>query len=136
MSFLTRLSLANRGLVALIAVVITGFGVVAIPSLKQQLLPSLQFPGAFINAVMPGASPEIIEQQVTQPIENAVKGANGLKSIHSTTREGSATVSVEFAFGTDIDAATSQLTTSVNRVQPLLPAGVEPTRHTNARLRR
>ena len=127
MTFLTRLSLANRGLVALIAVVLTGFGLLAIPSLKQQLLPSLQFPGAFVNAAMPGTGPEIIEQQVTQPIENAVKGANGLQSIHSTTREGSSTVAVEFAYGTDVDAAVNQLTAAVNRIQPQLPQGVEPT---------
>jgi hydrophobic/amphiphilic exporter-1 (mainly G- bacteria), HAE1 family len=127
MSFLTRLSLANRGLVALIAIVITGFGVYAVPSLKQQLLPSLEFPGAFIGATLPGASPEIIEQQVTTPIENAVKGADGLESITSTSNEGSATIQVSFAFGTDIDAAVNQLTNSVNRIQPTLPDGVEPT---------
>jgi hydrophobic/amphiphilic exporter-1 (mainly G- bacteria), HAE1 family len=75
MSFLTRLSLANRGLVALIAIVITGFGVYAIPALKQQLLPSLEFPGAFIGASLPGAGPEIIEQQITVPIENAITGS-------------------------------------------------------------
>jgi hydrophobic/amphiphilic exporter-1 (mainly G- bacteria), HAE1 family len=127
MSFLTRLSLANRGLVALIAIVIAGFGVYAIPSLKQQLLPSLEFPGAFIGASLPGAGPEIIEEQITKPIEDAVKGADGLDSIQSTTREGSATISVTFEFGTDIDSAVNQLTTSVNRIQPTLPDGVEPT---------
>jgi HAE1 family hydrophobic/amphiphilic exporter-1 len=127
MSFLTRLSLANRGLVALIAVVIAGFGLYTIPSLKQQLLPSLTFPGAFIGAALPGAGPEIIEEQITRPIEDAVKGADGVESIQSTTREGSATVQVNFAFGTDIDAAVNQLTTSVNRIQPTLPDNVEPT---------
>jgi HAE1 family hydrophobic/amphiphilic exporter-1 len=127
MSVLTRLSLANRGLVALVALVITGFGIFAIPSLKQQLLPSLEFPGAFIGASVPGASPEIIEEQVTRPIEDAVKGADGLDSIESTTREGSATISVTFEFGTDLDNAVNQLTTSVNRIQPTLPDGVEPT---------
>jgi HAE1 family hydrophobic/amphiphilic exporter-1 len=127
MSFLTRLSLANRGLVALIAIIIAGFGVYAIPTLKQQLLPSLEFPGAFIGATLPGAGPEIIEQQITRPIEDAVKGADGLESIQSTTREGSATIQVNFAFGTDIDAAVNQLTTSVNRIQPTLPENVEPT---------
>jgi HAE1 family hydrophobic/amphiphilic exporter-1 len=127
MSFLTRLSLANRGLVALIAIVIAGFGVYAIPSLRQQLLPSLEFPGAFIGATLPGASPEIIEEQVTKPIEDAVKGADGLESIESTTRQGSATIQVTFAFGTDLDNAINQLTTSVNRIQPNLPDNVEPT---------
>ncbi|RZU49958.1 HAE1 family hydrophobic/amphiphilic exporter-1 [Krasilnikovia cinnamomea] len=127
MSVLTRFSLANRVLVALIALVVTGFGIYAIPSLKQQLLPSLEFPGAFIGATLPGASPEIIEEQITRPIEDAVKGADGLESLTSTTREGSATIQVMFAFGTDLDNAINQLTTSVNRIQPTLPAGVTPT---------
>lgn len=127
MSVLTRLSLANRGLVALIAIVITGFGVYAIPSLKQQLLPSLEFPGAFIGAQLAGASPEIIEEQVTKPIEDAIKGADGLDTVQSSTREGFATISVTFEFGTDIDDAVNQLTTSINRIQTQLPDGVEPT---------
>src|SRR5690349_12663416 len=127
MSFLTKLSLANRGLVALIAVVITAFGIYTVPSLKQQLLPSLEFPGAFIGVVLPGASPEIMEEQITKPIEDAVKGADGLDTVESTTREGSATIQVLFEFGTDLDSAVNQLTTSVNRIQPTLPEGVEPT---------
>ena len=127
MSFLTRLSLANRGLVALVALVIAAFGAYAIPSLKQQLLPSLEFPGAFIGAAYPGAGPEIIEQQVTKPIEDAVKGVDGLESISSTTREGSASIQVTFAFGTDLDQAVNQLQTSVNRIQAQLPNDIEPT---------
>ena len=62
MSLLARLSLANRGLVALVAVVIAAFGAFAVPSLKQQLLPSLEFPGAFVVASYPGAAPEIVER--------------------------------------------------------------------------
>ena len=57
MSVLTRLSLANRGLVALIAIVISGFGLFAIPSLKQQLFPSIELPVAFVGAALPGAGP-------------------------------------------------------------------------------
>jgi hydrophobic/amphiphilic exporter-1 (mainly G- bacteria), HAE1 family len=127
MSVLTRLSLANRGLVALIAIIIAGFGVYMIPSIKQQLLPSLEFPGAFIGASLPGASPEIIEAQITKPLEDAVKGADGLDSIQSTTREGSASIQVTFEFGTDLDNAVNQLTASVNRIQPTLPDDVTPT---------
>jgi HAE1 family hydrophobic/amphiphilic exporter-1 len=127
MSFLTRLSLANRGLVALIAVIITAFGVYAVPSLKQQLLPSLEFPGAFIGAALPGAGPEIIEQQITKPIEDAVKGVDGLDTISSTTREGSTSIQVLFEFGTDLDSAVNELQTAVNRIQPSFPQGVEPT---------
>jgi HAE1 family hydrophobic/amphiphilic exporter-1 len=127
MSFLTRLSLANRGLVALIAIVIAGFGIFAIPSLKQQLFPSIEFPAAFVTATLPGAGPEIIQDQITEPLEGAAKGLDGIDSVTSTTREGIATVTVAFVYGTDIDSAVNQLTTAVNRVQPQLPDDVEPT---------
>jgi HAE1 family hydrophobic/amphiphilic exporter-1 len=125
MSFLARLSLANRGLVALIAIIVTAFGVYTVPSIKQQLLPSLEFPAAFIGVVYPGAGPEIIEQQITKPIEDAVKGVDGLDTISSTTSEGSASIQVLFAFGTDLDGAVNELQTSINRVQ--LPDNIEPT---------
>ncbi|GAA4173847.1 efflux RND transporter permease subunit [Phytohabitans flavus] len=126
MSLFARLSLANRGLVALVAVVITAFGAFAIPSLKQQLLPSLEFPAAFVVAPYPGAAPEIVEERVTEPIENGVQGIAGLSKVTSTSREGSASIQVEFAFGTDLNDAVNKLQTALNRVGPQLPDGVEP----------
>ncbi|GAA2705721.1 efflux RND transporter permease subunit [Actinoplanes palleronii] len=126
MSALTRLSLANRGLVALIAIVISGFGLYAIPSLKQQLFPSIELPAAFVSAVLPGASPETVEQTVTKPIEDAVKGIDGIDSVTSTSRENVTSVVVLFEFGTDIESAVNQVTTSINRIQSQLPADVDP----------
>ncbi|MFC6019339.1 efflux RND transporter permease subunit [Plantactinospora solaniradicis] len=124
MSFLARLSLANRGLVALIAIVITAFGAYAVPSLKQQLLPSLEFPAAFIIAPYPGAGPEVVEEQVAEPIENSIQGIAGLDKVTSTSQEGSATLQVEYEFGTDLDDAVNKMQTALNRIQ--LPEGVEP----------
>ncbi|MFK3984886.1 efflux RND transporter permease subunit [Micromonospora sp. NPDC050397] len=126
MSLFARLSLANRGLVALIAVVITGFGLFAVPSLKQQLLPSLEFPAAFIIASYPGASPEIVEAQVAEPIENGIQGVAGLTKVSSTSREGAATVQVEYEFGTDLDAVVNKMETALNRIDAQLPEGVDP----------
>src|ERR1044071_7735951 len=127
MSLLARLSLANRGLVALIAVVITLFGVFTLPQLKQQLLPSLEFPGAFIIATYPGASPEVVEQQVTEPLENSIQGIDGLSKVNSSSREGSATVQVEYEFGTDLDNAVNQMQTAINRIRPQLHDNVDAT---------
>ncbi|GIG89385.1 efflux RND transporter permease subunit [Plantactinospora endophytica] len=124
MSFLARLSLANRGLVALIAIVITAFGVYAVPSLKQQLLPSLEFPAAFIIAPYPGAGPEVVEEQVAEPIENGIQGIAGLSKVTSTSQEGSATLQVEYEFGTDLDDAVNKMQTALNRLS--LPENVEP----------
>ncbi|WDZ85033.1 efflux RND transporter permease subunit [Micromonospora cathayae] len=126
MSLLARLSLANRGLVALIAVVITAFGAFAVPSLKQQLLPSLEFPAAFVVATYPGAGPEVVESQVTEPIENSLQGIPGVEKITSTSREGSTTIVVEYVFGTDVDDVVSKMQTAVNRIGNQLPADVDP----------
>ncbi|MCX4470287.1 efflux RND transporter permease subunit [Micromonospora sp. NBC_01655] len=126
MSLLARFSLANRGLVALIAVVTTLFGLFAVPSLKQQLLPSLEFPGAFVVAVYPGAAPEIVESQVTEPIENSLQGIPGLEKVTSTSREGSTIVQVQFAFGTDLDGVVNKMQTALSRIDAQLPEGVDP----------
>ncbi|WP_431886305.1 efflux RND transporter permease subunit [Micromonospora wenchangensis] len=126
MSLLARSSLANRGLVALIAVVTAAFGAFTVPSLKQQLLPSLEFPGAFVVAVYPGASPEIVEAQVAEPIENSLQSIPGLEKVTSTSQEGSATIAVEFVFGTDIDDVANKMQTALSRVDAQLPDEVDP----------
>ncbi|MFF0657042.1 efflux RND transporter permease subunit [Micromonospora tulbaghiae] len=126
MSLLARFSLANRGLIALVALVTTAFGLFAVPSLKQQLLPSLEFPAAFIVATYPGAAPEIVESQVAEPIENSLKGIPGLDEVTSTSREGSATVQVQYEFGTDLDDVVNKMETALNRIDSQLPEGVDP----------
>ncbi|WP_433209334.1 efflux RND transporter permease subunit [Dactylosporangium sp. CS-047395] len=126
MSFLARLSLANRGLVAIIAIVVLGFGAIAIPSLKQQLIPSIEFPAAFVVASYPGVSPDIVEEQVTEPIESALQGVPGLTDITSTSREGVATVQVSFDFGSSVDDITNKMNTAITRIRTQLPTGVDP----------
>ncbi|WP_214105485.1 efflux RND transporter permease subunit [Acrocarpospora catenulata] len=126
MTSLARLSLANRSLVIMIAVVLGAFGVFAIPSLKQQLLPSLEFPGAFVIAAYPGAAPEIVEEQVTKPIENSFQGIAGVTEVTSTSKEGLAQIQVAFEYGTDIDQAVGKMQQSVSRISGQLPDGVDP----------
>lgn len=126
MSFFSRLSLANRGLTALIAVIVTAFGLLIIPQLKQQLFPSLDFPAAFVSATYPGASPDVVAAQVTEPIETALQGTPGLKQVTSTSREGTATIQIEFEFGTDLNDATAKMQSSLNRISATLPSGVDP----------
>ncbi|GAB2944202.1 efflux RND transporter permease subunit [Nonomuraea fastidiosa] len=106
------------------AVVLSAFGVFTIPQLKQQLLPSLSFPGAFVVASYPGASPEIVEDQVTAPIEDSFQGLAGMEQMTSTSKEGLAQIQVAFEYGTDIDAALNKMQQAINRVS--LPDGVEP----------
>ncbi|MGW5264714.1 efflux RND transporter permease subunit [Microbispora sp. NPDC004025] len=126
MTSLARLSLANRTLVIMIAVVLAGFGLFAIPSLKQQLFPSLEFPAAFTVATYPGAAPEIVEEQVTKPIESAFQGIAGVTDITSTSREGMSQVQVAYEFGTEIDQMVGKMQQAVSRIKAQLPADVDP----------
>ncbi|MGM1058608.1 efflux RND transporter permease subunit [Saccharothrix sp. Mg75] len=127
MSVLARLSLANRGLVGLLSLVVLGFGVLTLPSIKQQLFPSIELPAAVVIAQYPGASPDLVDSQVAEPIQSAVRGVDGVEQVLARSSESSTTVQVMFVYGTDLDAAVSQVQQAVNRLQPRLPEGVEPT---------
>ncbi|MBM7776315.1 HAE1 family hydrophobic/amphiphilic exporter-1 [Actinokineospora baliensis] len=127
MSVLARLSLGNRGLVGLLSLLIIGFGAIALPSLKQQLLPSIQLPAAVVLAPYPGASPDVVDSQVAEPISAGARGIAGVEKITTQSAESSATIQVQFVYGTDMNTAVGQLQQAVNRLRPQLPQGVEPT---------
>ncbi|WP_164701368.1 efflux RND transporter permease subunit [Modestobacter sp. KNN46-3] len=126
MSRLAVLSLRNRALVALATIAVLVFGLISAGSLKQELIPSLQIPAAAVVATQPGASPDVVERQVVQPLEQAIGTVDGVVATTSTASTGLATVAVELEYGSDIDRATAALQTAVSRVQAQLPADVEP----------
>ena len=126
MSVLARLSLRNRSLIGLLALVVVGFGAFALPQLKQQLFPSLQFPQAQIVTAYAGASPDAVDRQVSEPLEGGLQGLKGLEQVTSTSSDGVSRVVAQFEFGTDIDAAVSQIQQVVNQVRPRLPQNSEP----------
>jgi hydrophobic/amphiphilic exporter-1 (mainly G- bacteria), HAE1 family len=126
MTFLTRLSLANRSLVALVTLIALGFGAWAIPSLQRQLLPSLAFPAAVVVSQYPGASPEIVQDQVSKPIEDALHSVPNQTQLTSTSSEGSSTVTVQFDYGTNLDDAVNKMSQAVNQIASQLPTNVKP----------
>ncbi|ADG73828.1 acriflavin resistance protein [Cellulomonas flavigena DSM 20109] len=126
MSRLARLSLANRSVVALVTVAIAVLGWTSLGSLKSELIPSLQIPTAFVVAVDPGSSPELVEQQVTEPIEQALAGIADVESVTSTSATSVSTTVVELTYGVDVDARAQQIQTAVDRIRTTLPDGVEP----------
>ncbi|MGW1513727.1 efflux RND transporter permease subunit [Streptomyces sp. NPDC002394] len=127
MSWLSRFSLAQRALIGLMSIVAIVFGAIAIPQLKQQLFPSIELPMVSILAPYQGASPDVVEKQVVQPLENNLKAVDGIKGITSTASEGSAVVMASFDYG---DEGTKQLVAdvqqAVNRARAQLPDAVDP----------
>ena len=126
MTKLARLSLANRSLVILVALIIGGLGVYAIPQLKQQLLPSLSFPMISVVSVYPGASPEVVEQQVTDPIETAVASLTGVEDVTSTSAESLSSIMITFDFEIEPDDMATTIDKAVGDLRSQLPADVDP----------
>ncbi|MEU7060541.1 efflux RND transporter permease subunit [Streptomyces sp. NPDC046197] len=90
MSWLSRFSLAQRALTGLMSIVALVFGAIAIPQLKQQLLPSIELPVVSVPAPYQGASPDVVEKQVVEPIEDNLKAVDGITGVTSTASEGNA----------------------------------------------
>ncbi|MGH3786025.1 MAG: efflux RND transporter permease subunit [Pseudonocardiaceae bacterium] len=124
MTWLARLSLTNRAIVGLVTVLVVVFGAISTTSLRQELLPSIDIPVAVVATEYPGASPEVVEQQVTAPIEVAVGSVAGVTGTRSTSTGGSSVITVDLQYGSDLTDVTSQIQRAVQGVT--LPADVAP----------
>src|SRR6187399_24532 len=99
-SNLAILSLKNRALIALITIVAAVFGGLALTSLKQELIPSIEFPALIVVSTYPGASPEVVNNDVSTPIENAIQGVPGLEATTATSTTNASIVQASFTYGT------------------------------------
>ena len=123
---LAKLSLANRALIALMTVFASVFGVITMSSLKQELIPSIEFPQITVLTSMPGASPEVVDKQVSSPLETALKGVEGLESTSSTSRNGVSQISMVFTYGSNLDRARNQIDRAISNAKRSLPDDVQP----------
>ncbi len=124
MTSLTRLSLANRLLVGLVTLAIVVAGVLSTRALKQELLPSAQVPTAVITGAYPGASPQIVADEVSGPIEDVVKGISGVTRVESDSSAGYAQITVQWDYGLDTDEMVADIRSAIDGV-PTLPEGLE-----------
>ena len=111
-------------LMALLCLIVFGISSVFNATLEQ--MPDMDQPMMIIMANYSGASPEDMDELVTQPIEDQVSTLEGVKSMSSTTSEGRSMIMLEYDYDTDMDEAYSDLTKSLNSIRDL-PDDVEPT---------
>ena len=124
---LAKLSLANRALIALITLAIAFFGVVTLNSLKQELIPSISLPQVSVMTTYQGASPEIVDADISAKVETALQGLQGLESTTTTSSAGRSVVTAKFSYGTDLVYAEQRIQQAVNRIRSDLPDDVDPT---------
>jgi len=120
---LAKKSLANRAVVALATIIVAIFGIVSLGGLKQELIPSFETPQAAIVTTYPGASPQVIDAQVSGPLEDAVRQLDGLVSTSATSQNNLSVLRVEFDYGTSTAKVKENLAAAVASVESKLPAG-------------
>ena len=123
---LATASLANRSVVGLLTVLIVASGLLSLTSLKQELLPSFEVPQASIVTAYPGASPEIVDAQISSLIEDEVRTLNNLVTVRSTSSANLSVVRVEFDFGTTTATVEEELNRVVANLKDSLPTDVSP----------
>ncbi|MDQ3386256.1 MAG: efflux RND transporter permease subunit, partial [Actinomycetota bacterium] len=109
MSRIVTWCLKNKSVVMLATVLLVGSGAYATTQLNQELLPDIEFPIVGIATPVPGAGPDLVDEQVTEPLESAISGVAGIESTQSTSSQGFSIVIVEFGLDTDIDEAEDEL---------------------------
>ncbi|MGB3681692.1 MAG: efflux RND transporter permease subunit, partial [Rubrobacteraceae bacterium] len=108
--------LKNKSVVILATVLLIGSGAYATTQLNQELLPDIEFPAVAVVTPVPGAGPDLVDEQVTQPVESAIGNVAGIESTQSTSSQGFSTVLVEFGLDTNLDEAEDELRRALDGV--------------------
>ncbi len=109
----------------MVTLIVVLLGVVSLLRLAIDLMPDISYPTLTISCEYENAGPEEIEEIITRPIEEAVSAVPGVEQVTSVSTEGQGTVRVEFAWGTDLDAAANDVRDRLDRVMRRLPDEAE-----------
>jgi hydrophobic/amphiphilic exporter-1 (mainly G- bacteria), HAE1 family len=123
---LPRLSVQRPVLATMLVAVFVVLGVFSLGRLNTALFPEVEFPVVTVSTVYPGASPEEIETQVTDPIEEAIATLANLDELRSFSRQDVSIVVVQFDLGVDADQAAIDVRDRIEAIRGELPAQAEP----------
>tara|TARA_R110002049_G_scaffold6659_13_gene41483 strand:+ start:11150 stop:14161 length:3012 start_codon:yes stop_codon:yes gene_type:complete len=102
------------------------FGIIGITFLGIREFPSVDPPVVNVRTSYVGANADVIEAQITEPLEEAINGISGIKSLTSISNDGNSSITVEFEIGADMEAAANDVRDKVSRAQRNLPPDTEP----------
>jgi multidrug efflux pump len=102
------------------------FGVVAFRDIGISQFPDVDFPTITVAVSWEGAAPESVENEIVEPLEEALVQVEGVRSITSSSRQGGGTITVELALERDVDLALQDVQTRVSQTQQRLPRDVDP----------
>ncbi|NKE73715.1 efflux RND transporter permease subunit [Candidatus Manganitrophus noduliformans] len=119
--YLPEISIRRPVLATVMSLVLTLLGVISYTRLSVREYPKIDPPVVSVRTVYPGASAEIIESQITRPIESALAGIEGIKTMKSISREEVSQITIEFVLNRDPDAAANDVRDRVARGRATIP---------------
>lgn len=126
MASLSTISIRRPVLAIVMSLVIVLFGSIGISLLGVREFPSVDPPIINVRTSYVGANADVIEAQITEPLEEAINGIAGIKSLTSTSNDGTSNITVEFDVGADLEAAANDVRDKVSGAQRNLPPDTDP----------
>ncbi len=126
MASLSRVSIDRPVLAIVMSLVIILFGAIGISFLGIREYPSVDPPVINVSTTYVGANADVIEAQITEPLEEQINGIQGIKSLTSVSADGRSNITVEFEVGADLEAAANDVRDKVSGAQRNLPPDAEP----------
>ena len=123
---ISELSIRRPVLATVLTLIIIIFGVIGYTSLGVREYPSVDNPVISVNCSYPGANADVIENQITEPLEQNINGIPGIRSLSSVSSQGSSRITVEFELSVDLETAANDVRDKVSRAQRFLPRDCDP----------
>lgn len=123
---ISEFSIKRPVLTTVTVLIIILFGVAGYTSLGVREYPSVDNPIISVMASYPGANAEVIENQITEPLEQQINGIPGIRSLSSVSQYGSSRITVEFELSVDLETAANDVRDKVSRAQRMLPRDCDP----------
>ena len=123
---ISELSIRRPVLATVLVLIIILFGIVGYTSLGVREYPSVDNPIISVSASYPGANAEVIENQITEPLEQQINGIPGIRSLSSVSQYGMSRITVEFELSVDLETAANDVRDKVSRAQRMLPRDCDP----------
>lgn len=126
MASLSETSIKRPVLSIVMSLVIILFGWIGYTRLGVREFPSIDVPVVNVTTSYPGANAEIIESQITEPLEESINGIAGIRTLNSSSRDGRSQINVEFELSVNIEDAANDVRDRVSRSMAILPKDVDP----------
>jgi multidrug efflux pump len=123
---LSSISIKRPVLATVFTIIILLFGFIGMTFLGIREFPSVDPPIINVRASYPGANSDVIETQITEPLEQSINGIPGIRTLTSVSRQGSSSITVEFELSVDMETAANDVRDKVSIAQRLLPRDADP----------